>query len=45
VGRPDSTEPEIVSARVLGRFREPPDEVRELVERGADALELLLREH
>jgi PTH1 family peptidyl-tRNA hydrolase len=45
VGRPDSTDPEIVSAWVLGRFREPPDEVRELVERGADALELLLREH
>ena len=28
VGRPDSTDPEIVSAWVLGRFREPQDEVR-----------------
>ena len=32
VGRPDSTDPEIVSAHVLGRFRESPEEVRELVE-------------
>ena len=35
VGRPDSTDPEIVSAHVLGRFSEPEDEVRELVERAA----------
>jgi PTH1 family peptidyl-tRNA hydrolase len=42
VGRPDSTEPEVVSAYVLGRFREPDDEVRALVERGAEALERLL---
>src|ERR1700755_955463 len=27
VGRPDSTDPEIVSAWVLGKFREPPAEV------------------
>jgi PTH1 family peptidyl-tRNA hydrolase len=39
VGRPDSTDPEIVSAHVLGRFSEPQDEVRELVERAADELE------
>lgn len=32
VGRPDSTDPEIVSAYVLGRFREDPAEVRTLVE-------------
>ena len=32
VGRPDTTDPEIVSAHVLGRFSEPKDEVRELVE-------------
>ena len=38
VGRPDSTDPEIVSAHVLGRFAEPHGEVRALVERGADAL-------
>ena len=39
VGRPDSTDPEIVSAHVLGRFREGREEVRELVERAADAAE------
>ena len=42
VGRPDSTDPEIVSAWVLGRFREPQDEVRALVEDSADALERLI---
>ncbi|CAN5225476.1 aminoacyl-tRNA hydrolase [soil metagenome] len=42
VGRPDSTDPEIVSAHVLGRFRESPDEVRALVERAADELERLV---
>jgi PTH1 family peptidyl-tRNA hydrolase len=35
VGRPESTDPEIVSAHVLGRFREPKEEVRELIERAA----------
>jgi PTH1 family peptidyl-tRNA hydrolase len=39
VGRPDTTDPEIVSAHVLGRFSEPKDEVRELVERAADEVE------
>lgn len=42
VGRPDSTDPEIVSAHVLGRFRESPEEVRELVERAADEVERLV---
>ena len=42
VGRPDSTDPEIVSAWVLGRFREPEEEVRALVERGAEELERLV---
>ncbi len=42
VGRPDTTDPDIVSAHVLGRFTEPKDEVRALVEAGADALEDLL---
>jgi PTH1 family peptidyl-tRNA hydrolase len=42
VGRPDSTDPEIVSAHVLGRFSEPKEEVRELVERAADELEQLV---
>jgi peptidyl-tRNA hydrolase, PTH1 family len=42
VGRPDTTDPEIVSAHVLGRFSEPPDEVRALVERAADDLDRLV---
>jgi PTH1 family peptidyl-tRNA hydrolase len=42
VGRPDSTDPEVVSAHVLGRFREPDEEVRGLVERAADELERLV---
>jgi peptidyl-tRNA hydrolase, PTH1 family len=42
VGRPDSTDPEIVSAYVLGRWRQGPDEVRALVERAADAAERLV---
>jgi peptidyl-tRNA hydrolase, PTH1 family len=39
VGRPDSTDPEIVSRHVLGRFDEPEDEVQRLIENAADALE------
>lgn len=39
VGRPDSTDPEIVSGYVLGRFREPREQVAELIERAADAAE------
>jgi PTH1 family peptidyl-tRNA hydrolase len=42
VGRPDSTDPEIVSSHVLGRFSEPADEVRDLIERAADAAERLI---
>jgi peptidyl-tRNA hydrolase, PTH1 family len=42
VGRPDTTDPEIVSAHVLGRFSEPAEDVRGLVEAGADALDELL---
>ncbi len=42
VGRPDSTEPDIVAAYVLGRWRQPADEVRDLVERAADAAEQLV---
>jgi PTH1 family peptidyl-tRNA hydrolase len=38
VGRPESTDPEIVSAHVLGRFAESPQEVSELVGRAADAV-------
>ncbi len=39
VGRPPTTDPDRVAAFVLGRFREPRDEVRALVERAADAAE------
>ena len=42
VGRPDSTDPEIVAGYVLGRFRESDDEVRELVERAGRAVEDLI---
>ena len=39
VGRPDTTDPEIVSAHVLGKWRQSADEVRELVERARDEAE------
>ncbi len=39
VGRPDSTDPEIVSAYVLGRFREDDAQVAELVERACEQVE------
>jgi peptidyl-tRNA hydrolase, PTH1 family len=39
VGRPDSSDPEIVSAYVLGRFREPQAAVAELVERAGEHAE------
>jgi peptidyl-tRNA hydrolase, PTH1 family len=42
VGRPDSTDPEIVSAYVLGRFRESRAEVEALVGRGAEEAERLV---
>jgi|SRR6187549_910745 len=42
VGRPDSTDPEVVSAYVLGRFREPREEVAALIERAADEAERLV---
>jgi PTH1 family peptidyl-tRNA hydrolase len=39
VGRPDSSDPDIVSAHVLGKWRRPAAEVSELVDRAADAAE------
>jgi peptidyl-tRNA hydrolase, PTH1 family len=42
VGRPDSTDPEIVASYVLGRFRESRQEVEELVMRGAEEAERLV---
>jgi PTH1 family peptidyl-tRNA hydrolase len=37
VGRPDSTDPEIVAAYVLGRFSEPREAVEAIVAAAADA--------
>jgi peptidyl-tRNA hydrolase, PTH1 family len=42
IGRPESTDPEIVSAYVLGRFRESRDEVAALVSSAADEAERLV---
>ena len=42
VGRPDSTDPELVSAHVLGKWKQPPEEVRDLVARAADAAERIV---
>lgn len=42
VGRPDSSDPEIVSAHVLGRFSESDDEVRTLIAAAADEVERLI---
>jgi PTH1 family peptidyl-tRNA hydrolase len=42
VGRPDSTDPEIVASYVLGRFREPRDEVAALIASAADETETLI---
>lgn len=39
VGRPESTDPDEVAAYVLSRFREPRDQVNELIERAADTAE------
>ncbi len=42
VGRPDSTDPEIVAAYVLGKWRQPAAEVDALIARAADAAEQLV---
>jgi peptidyl-tRNA hydrolase, PTH1 family len=44
VGRPDSTDPEIVSAYVLGRFREPKAEVEALIGAAAEETERLVEQ-
>lgn len=44
VGRPATTDPDRVAAYVLGKFREPRDEVQVLVDRAADAAEELVRD-
>ena len=42
VGRPDTTDPEIVSAHVLGKWRQSTAEVRDLVERARDEAERIV---
>ena len=42
VGRPDSTDPEIVAAHVLGKWKQPRDEVQALIARAADAAEAMM---
>jgi peptidyl-tRNA hydrolase, PTH1 family len=42
VGRPATTDPDRVAAYVLGKFREPRDEVADLIERAADAAEQVI---
>ena len=44
VGRPDTTDPEVVSSYVLSRFREPSDEVRRLIDDAADETERLVEQ-
>lgn len=44
VDRPPTTDPERVSAYVLGRFREPRDQVEALISAAADAAEQLVLE-
>ncbi len=42
VGRPDSTDPELVAAYVLGKWRQPAAEVADLVDRASDEAERLV---
>ncbi|HEU4393203.1 MAG TPA: aminoacyl-tRNA hydrolase [Solirubrobacterales bacterium] len=42
VGRPDSTDPEVVSSYVLGRFREPRPQVEALIGSAAEETERLV---
>jgi peptidyl-tRNA hydrolase, PTH1 family len=46
VGRPPSSDPDVVSAYVLGRFRESDTQVAELVERACEQVErVVLEQH
>ena len=42
VGRPDTTDPEVVSAYVLGRWQQPREEVAGLVSKAADEVERIV---
>jgi peptidyl-tRNA hydrolase, PTH1 family len=44
VGRPESSDPDTVSRYVLSKFREPPQEVGELIERAAAEAERLVEQ-
>lgn len=44
VGRPPTTDPDRVAAYVLGRFREPADEVQALITHAADAAERIVQD-
>jgi PTH1 family peptidyl-tRNA hydrolase len=43
VGRPPTTDPELVAAYVLGKFKEPKTDVQTLIDSAADAVEQLLK--
>jgi len=42
VGRPDTTDPDLVAAYVLGRWRQPAGEVAALIDRAGDEAERLV---
>jgi PTH1 family peptidyl-tRNA hydrolase len=42
IGRPDTTDPEIVSAYVLGKWRQSPADVADLIDRAVDAVERIV---
>ncbi len=42
VGRPDSTDPDIVAAYVLGKWQQPKTEVADLISRAADEAERIV---
>jgi PTH1 family peptidyl-tRNA hydrolase len=44
VGRPPTTDPDLVAAYVLGKFREPRSEVEALIDRAADEAERVVLE-
>ena len=42
VGRPDSTDPDVVAGYVLGKWRQPASDVEDLVDRAVDEVERLV---
>ncbi len=45
VSRPESTDPEIVSRHVLGKFDEPPADVKHLIDLAADEADRFVHSH